>query len=353
MPLARAAQAAGHAVAVTGRRALVETIRDLGFDAHESGPTETPGRRPLQPVDRAREERDLRGFAGRVGTLRARDVHRLASAWRPDALVCDEADLGAMVAADALGIPRATVLVLAAGSFARDELLEEPLNALRAAYGLPPARPSEQLARGLVLSPFPPAFRDPRFPPPTGTRGVRVVEPASRAARERPLVYVTLGTIFNIESGDLFERVLAGVSSLDVDVLATVGPQLDPRELGPRPANVRVERFVPQADALREAAAVVCHGGSGSVLGALTFGLPIVAIPLGADQPWNGDRIDDLGLGIVLDPVAATAGDVRDALARVLSEPRFAEAVAPLARECAALAPPAEALAAIEALASR
>lgn len=351
MPLARAAQAAGHVVAVTGRRALVETVRELGFDAYESGPTETPGRRPLRPVDRGREERELRGFVDSVGRLRARDVHRIASAWRPDVLVCDEADFGALVAADALGVPHATVLVLAAGSFARDELLEEPLSDLRADYGLGPMPPSAMAAAGLVLSPFPNGFRDPRFPLPPGTRGVRTIDRAPRVARARPLVYVTLGTIFNIESGDLFERVLTGVARLDVDVLATVGPQIDPIEVGPTPPNVRVERFVPQGDVLREAAVVVCHAGSGSVLGALTFGVPMVAIPLGADQPWNGDRIDELGLGIVLDPVSATPEDVCAAAARVLERPQFAESAGALAAECAALPPPADALAAIEALA--
>jgi UDP:flavonoid glycosyltransferase YjiC (YdhE family) len=352
VPLARAARGAGHVVAVTGRRALVPAIRELGFEAHESGPTHTPERRPLVAVDRAREERELRGFADSVGRLRARDVLALVRRWRPDVVVCDECDLGAMVAAEAAGVPYASVIVLAAGSFLRDELLDEPLADLRAEHGLEPLSTSATIGRHLVLSPFPQGFRDERFPLPPATQGFRAVEARARVVRDRPLVYVTLGTIFNIESGDLLPRVVAGAAKLDVDVLATVGPQIDPAELGPVPPNVRVERFVPQAEVLPRASAVVCHGGSGSVLGALAFALPVVAIPMGADQPWNGDRVEALGVGVVLDPLAATPDDIRRAVSLVLEDARFAEAAQPLALECAALPAPADALAAVERLAA-
>jgi len=353
VPVARAAEAAGHVIAVTGRRALVPTIRELGFDAHESGPSHTPDRRPLLPVDREREDRDLRGFVESVGRLRARDVIALAHEWRPDALVCDETDFGAMVAAETLGITYAVVLVLAAGSFVRDELLDEPLNGLRAEFDLPPTQTSAMLARHLVLSPFPSSFRDPRFPLPPTACAFRAVDPAQRRPRDRRLVYVTLGTIFNMESGDLFPRVLRGVAALDVDVLATVGPQIDPAELGALPASVRVERFVPQTDVLPEASAVVCHAGSGSVLGAFTFGLPLVAIPMGADQTHNGDRIEALELGVVLDVIEATPEDVRSAVATVLADAAYAAAAARLAAECAALPPPTAAVRELERLATR
>ena len=60
----------------------------------------------------------------------------------------------------------------------------------------------------------------------------------------RPLVYVTLGTVFNARSGDLFERLLAGLADVPADVLVTVGRDVDPAEFGPQPAHVRVESYV-------------------------------------------------------------------------------------------------------------
>jgi MGT family glycosyltransferase len=149
------------------------------------------------------------------------------------------------------------------------------------------------------------------------------------------VVYFTLGTVFNLESGDLFGRVLAGLSALPVNVLATVGLQIDPAEFGPQPTNVRIERYIPQALILPHCDLVVSHGGSGSVGGALAHGLPMVLIPMGADQPLNADRVVDLGLGRVLDAVAATPDDVRAAAADVLGDGRYRRAAERLRDEMA------------------
>ena len=235
-------------------------------------------RSPLAPIDPDREDRVLReGFGERVARRRVDDLLAVAADWRPDLIVCDEFDFGAMMAAERLGIPHATVLVNASGSFVRPEILAEVLEV---------ASP----ARHLVLNPFPPGFRDPRYPLPPTAHGVRLHPAApSRGCRE-PRVYFSLGTIFDLESGDLFERVLEALGTLPIDAVATVGRRLDPLALGPTPANVRVERYVPQDEILPSCSLVVSHGGSGNVLGALTHGLPLVVLPLGADQPLNADR---------------------------------------------------------------
>ena len=51
---------------------------------------------------------------------------------------------------------------------------------------------------------------------------------------------------------------------------------------------------------------MVSHGGSGSVIDALAHGLPMVLIPLGADQPLNAARCEALGVARVLDAATAT-----------------------------------------------
>ena len=98
-------------------------------------------------------------------------------------------------------------------------------------------------------------------------------------------MYFTLGTIFNLESGDLFQHVLAGLRDLPINLLITVGRHIDPAEFGPQPAHIHLARFIPQTEILPYCDLVVSHGGSGSVMGALVQGLPSVLIPMGADQP--------------------------------------------------------------------
>ncbi|HMQ27483.1 MAG TPA: glycosyltransferase, partial [Acidimicrobiales bacterium] len=144
---------------------------------------------------------------------------------------------------------------------------------------------------------------------------------------------------FTQEAGALYARILAGVRALPVDLLVPVGRELDPAELGPQPPQVRVERYVPQWAVLRHAAVAVTHGGAGGVTGALTHGVPVVALPLGADQPSNAARVRALGAGRVLDAVDATPSEIGDAVAGLLGDgPERAEA-ARLRDECATLPP--------------
>lgn len=123
-------------------------------------------------------------------------------------------------------------------------------------------------------------------------------------------IYVTLGTIFNNASGDLFERLLVGLADPDVDIVAAVGVKTDPAELGPQPAHVRVERFLSQDEVLPDVALVVSHGGSGSLMATLAHGLPSLMLPLGADQPHNAVRAEELGVAATLDAATVTPEEV-------------------------------------------
>jgi UDP:flavonoid glycosyltransferase YjiC (YdhE family) len=266
-----------------------------------------------------------------------------------------------MVIAERLGLPYATVLVTAAGSFVRHNLVTEPLNALRAEHSLPPDPALTMLSRYLVLVPFPPSYRDPAFPLPATAHTIRprFLAPVPSTPvpswltrlHGAPTVYFTLGTVFNLESGDLFARVLAGLRDLPVNVIATVGREIDPAEFGPQPANVRIERYIPQSVVLPLIDVVVSHGGSGSVIGALAHGLPMILIPLGADQPYNAVRCADLGVARVLDAVEATSATVREAVVTVLADPTFRQAAQRLRDEIAGLPDPAHAVTVIERLA--
>ena len=357
-PLARVSRDAGHEVAFACAPAMAPAVERAGFAALPLGEAGArPAERlPLRPVDRAREERALRErFVRRAATERVPLVLDCATSWRADVFVCDETDFGSVVAAERLGVPHATVLVMAAGGFVRPDVVAEPLDALRAEHGLPPDPGLDVPPRYLALAPFPPSFRDPADPlPPTA----RVFRPSWDGAAtdwsprhpERPLVYLTLGTIFNVESGDLLSRCVAGLQELPIELVATVGPGIDPAELGPRPDHVHVARHLPQAALLPHCAAVVSHGGAGSVLGALSHGLPSVLIPLGADQPWNADRCTALGVATVLEATAATADVVRDAVAELLSDAGRRSRAEGLRDEIAALPEPAAMVPALEAL---
>jgi UDP:flavonoid glycosyltransferase YjiC (YdhE family) len=359
LPLARTAAAAGHTVTVTGAMSLGSSVQEAGLTFVATGPDSTPQRHPLQAVDLEMEYRVVAEyFAGSLARARAGELLVWCQGERPDVVVHDEMDFGAAVVAERLGVPRASVVVVGAGSFVKPALVTDPLNWLRADHGLPADPDLEMLNEHLVLSPFPPRFRDPRDPFGPTTHFFRA-GPAPRSVTGchlidelagRPTLYVTLGTIFNTESGDLFSRVLAGVRDLPVEVVVTVGRGIDPAELGPQPPSLHVVQYLPQARLLPRCTAVLNHAGSGSVLGALEHGLPMVCIPLGADQPLNAARCTDLGVGRVLDAATLTPDDVLAATTAVLAEPRYRDASARLQAEIASLPSTEDALALLEQL---
>ena len=346
VPLARAAVAAGHTVTFACGGPMVATVEKTGFPALATSPPHDspPERLSLLAPDAQREERDLReNFARRGARQSAPVLLRLAAQWRPDVVVRDEADFGTALAAEKLGLPCAVVVVLAAGGFLRPDVVAEPLHELRAEHGLPADPRLEMLSGDLVLAPFAPSFRDPGHPLPSTALHYRQGPPLARAAGNT--VYFTLGTVFNTESGDLFSRVLTGLHDVRAGVVATVGDHLDPAEFGPQPAHLRIERFLPQEELLPHCAAVVSHGGSGSVLGSLAHGVPSVLLPMGADQPHNARRCAALGTARALDPVTVTPGEVAEAVTAVLGEDRYRRAAGRLREETNALPGPEEAVA--------
>jgi len=354
LPFARATAQRGHEVAYACQQAMVGTVEAAGLTAFSTGGAtlqDPSGRRPLVPVDRRAEEEVIHtAFAGRIARERTPRLLDVATSWRPDVIVRDEMDFAA-VAAESLGIAHAMVIVIAAGGLVRPDLVAEPLSALRAEHGLGADPNLAMLHRYLTLVPIPATYRDPSDPLPATAHHLRpavldscgeetygnAVLSREDGADRRPCLYFTLGTVFHQESGDLFIRVLAGLRDLPLDVVVTVGREINPGELGEQPPNIHVERFVPQASVLARCDLVVSHAGSGSLIGALAFGVPSVLLPMGADQPLNADRCTALGVGLILDAVSCTPQQIEQAVTTVLADPSYRAAAEQIRNEIGAL----------------
>lgn len=356
LPLARALRDAGHALALSGHPASVRThgLFDAVFPHERTAPGPDPdGSTGTLVAPDLEHELEVVG-RWYAGTLAQRNLVRttaVVDAWRPDVVVCDEMDFGSVAAAARAGLPCVVVDVIASGALARSPYVDAGVAALDL----------QRVKGDLEVCPFPTSFRDPGFPlspdavvarpEPVVSGGDTHPAAAWLADHDGPSVYVTLGTIFNTESGDLFARVLAALADQPVLVLATVGDDVDPDRLGVHADHVRVERFVPQDQVLPHVDLVVNHAGSGSVVGALAHGLPVVTLAMGADQELNADRLVALEAGVALDVVGATADDVRRAVGRGLGDPVLRAGAGRLRDEIAALPPAAVAVGPIEDLA--
>ncbi len=138
-----------------------------------------------------------------------------------------------------------------------------------------------------------------------------------------PLVYASMGTILNGRP-DVFRTIAAAVAKhRDVQMVLSVGEQVDPKAIGPVPANAIVVRRAPQLELLKLSSACVTHAGLNTVLESLAQGVPQVAIPVAYDQPGVAARIADKQTGLVTSLDKLTADHLSDLLGEVLHNPRY------------------------------
>ena len=149
----------------------------------------------------------------------------------------------------------------------------------------------------------------------------------------RPVVLVALSSTV-MRQEDLLQRAADALGQLPVHGLITTGPAVDPAVIR-APPNVTVRPWVRHADVLPGCAAVVTHGGHGTVMKALGAGVPLVVAPLGRDQPDNAARVVHAGAGVRVRKNAGT-GALQEAIGRVIEQERYRAAAQHMAQILAA-----------------
>ena len=368
VPLARAMVARGHDVLWAAPADGVDHVRQAGIRAFATGaaglmhPAEVVRRYPeLRDLSPAEMPNVLFGkMFGAVATpSMLADLAPLALDWRPDLIVADAAEFAGHIVAAELGVPSVTkgfgpVLPERRVAGAAGEVAS-----LWRERGLEP-RPYGGSYDHLYLDVYPPALQTGPAPHIPRRQLLRPVAhdghgeatmalplPVGRA--DAPLVYVTMGTVFNDPAP--LRVILDALVDLPVRILVTVGARGDPASLGPQPPHVRVERYVPQTRVLAHCDVVVSHAGSGTVLATLGLGLAQLCVPQGADQFLNAAAVASAGAGIALMTGEATTDAVRNAVLRLLDDPSFRTASAHIGASIDAMPSPDDVAAALEALA--
>src|SRR5262245_661925 len=369
----------GHAVTVLAEDSVASAVRATGAALRRwvhapNRPDKTrdhdPVRdwectKPWQAVDRI-----VATLMVGPAALYARDVSDAIRDARPDLVVCSMFCLGGMVAAETAGIPFDVLLPNVypfpapglppfglglqpargtAGRF-RDRVLNglaehlwnasglAGLNAVRARFDLPPlARFLDQAARArrqLVMTSasfdFPGRLPDnaryvgPVLDEPAWTTSAKWTAPAGN----HPLVLVALSSTFQDQIACL-QRIVDGLSSLEVRAVVTTGPAVDPAALRPS-GGVAIIESAPHREVLWQAALAITHGGHGTVMKALAAGVPMVILPHGRDQGDTAARVTARSAGVA---VARTAspGAISRAVQRVLQHDSYRSAARHLA----------------------
>ena len=376
-PFGHALVRAGHEVLVAAQHHFAANVERTGLPFAAVGAVREEDWMPLLPrlaQMRLDEGHDAMcsEFFGRLDmAAMLPGLREVADDWRPDLIVRESWEYGSTIVAEERGIPLARVGLGVEGVESVSERAAIPaVDRERAAAGLPADPDGERLRAAPYLTDVPESLEDPAAPAPPRILRFRTGEaPEPSDPGGEPLVYVSFGSV--TAGGHLpfypalYQAAIEALAPLPARFLLTVGEDRDVAQLGPLPASVQVQRWVPQEDILHRAAAVVTHGGHGSTLGALAHGVPVVVLPLFAlDQWFNAEAVARAGAGVALDgerrtrratdlPSAETLAGLRPAVEHVLSDPGPRAAARRLAAEMHALPPVDAAPPALEAIAAR
>ncbi|MFB7632006.1 activator-dependent family glycosyltransferase [Streptomyces sp. NPDC056149] len=295
--------------------------------------------------------------------------------WRPDLVLWDPLTYAGPIAAtatgaaharllfgaDVFGVARAHFLRLKAGRPAgeRADHLADWLGGYARKYG---AEFTESMTTGhFTIDQFPRslqieapelAYLRMQFVPYNGTATV----PGwlwSRPAR--PRVALTMG----LTATDLFDGytigaqdVLDALGELDIEVVATLA-DAERAKLHRVPDNARLLPFVPLHALAPTCAAVIHHAGPGTLGTVARYGVPQLSIPYSFDEPLLARKLAAHGAGLELGHTGATGAAIRDAVQRLLNEPRFTARAAALRDETLALPTPNQLVPRLEELTAR
>ena len=389
--LAWALRTAGHEVRVASLPGFADTITQAGltavpvgwdpeFEEDEPEAREAIRRGLPKPYDVAellpaevawteemRESYDLMVTyaVGEDNTPMVAGLVDFARQWQPDLVIWEPFTYAGAIAAKACGAPHARLL------FTMDVLgvthewvhrlgVDDPLVTwLRSAadeYGFDYS--PDMVSGQFTIDQVPASLRigaDLTYLPmryvPYG--GPAVVPRWLWAAPERPRVALTMGlSATEYFDGYTFNAkdILDALADLDIEVVATIAEN-ERAKLGPVPGNVRVADYVPLHALAPTCAAVIHHGGFGTLSTIALHGVPQLALPYHFEGPLLSRKLAEQGAGLNVHSDLATGQTVREGLLRLLGEPGFRERAADLRDELHAMPSPNELVAQLERLA--
>ena len=363
VPFAEAARGSGHHIRVAAPASFGPAVERAGLDFVPVGERSATEADDLFARIRAAsfEEANLLmvrdGYAGIFPRAALPALLAAVNSWRPDIIVRETSEVASLVVAVGRGIPRAQVAIgaLGLGRLFRDGVTTQ-LAELGAAHGLAFRADGQGLGDEPILSMMPASLDDPGGSDVFRCRDAGtpiVADPLLEG--EGPLIYASFGS--EAAGQGLFPSLYAAVIGALADrgwrLVVTVGRSANPSDLGPIPAGVRVEQWIDQDRILPNASVVVCHGGYGTVLGALRKGVPLVVMPLfSTDQRDNGRRISDAGAGLTIGGPDRLE-DLVPAVSKVLQDASYRTTATRIASEIDGLPPIADAVAVLVALATQ
>lgn len=163
-----------------------------------------------------------------------------------------------------------------------------------------------------------------QFQDPSGTEpiGFKNVPFPFEQLDGRPLIYASLGTLQN-QRPEVFELIAKACADVDAQLVISLGnPNAQLLNLTGNPIVVS---YAPQQQLIQRSQLVITHAGINTVLTALSYGIPLLAIPITNDQPGTGARLQRSGAGKTIQLKQLDEITLRNAVAEILTQPNYRE----------------------------
>ena len=361
-PIGRELQKRGHRVAVLSAMEAKDRAEAAGFDFHEV----CPGPTKEEPTQSERGglaniQQTMQDFSD-IAEMRLKVTPDVIRSQGINALLVDLSVFEGGTIADSLNIPYVTICCLL--PFYRDasippvftawqyssqwwaklrnqlayklsDRLAKPvwqvIDRYRQRWQLPSYVGDNDIFSDLaIITRHIPEFEFPRELPPhfhfTGpfhpAAEQQTVDFPFEQLNDKPLIYASMGTLQN-RNRSIFYEIATACTALDAQLVLSLGGGLKPEDLPDLDGEPVVVGYAPQLELLKRAKLIITHAGLNTTLEALSYGVPMVAIPITDDQPAIAARIVWSGVGELLMPSQLSATRLEAKVHRVLTEPSY------------------------------
>lgn len=121
--------------------------------------------------------------------------------------------------------------------------------------------------------------------------------------KKEKLIYISMGTVNN-NMIKLYRKMIEAFSDTDYQVLISIGNSIDRKALEPVPENIEIYNSVDQIAVLEKTDLFISHAGMNSVSESLYFGVPLILLPITAEQKAVAIRVTQLNAGIILEDIS-------------------------------------------------
>ncbi|MGF1493559.1 MAG: glycosyltransferase [Microcoleaceae cyanobacterium] len=201
----------------------------------------------------------------------------------------------------------------------------------RQMWSLPPyTHPNDIFSKLAIITRHIPEFEFPRQLPPhfhfTGSFHQLLTRQAIAFPFEqlngKPLIYASMGTVQNRFSF-VFYAIAEACANLDAQLVISLGGGLEPESFSDLPGNPIVVKYAPQLELLQRARLNITHAGLNTTLESLSYGVPMVAIPVTDDQPGVAARIAWTGTGELIKLSQLRVPKLQETIERVLIQESY------------------------------